>query len=640
MSPPQRSGAGSGAEAQGPADSLGYLVRELDLEFTPSPPAPKRRGPRVGTTAVLVALVALLVAGIGLVGTRVTGSVIGGDALDGVDPNTGAGAADISGIDRYRGTGWIAAENEQPGTSDWIVPDDPGMWEKIRGYADATSIDHGDAVTLYVTTDAPRWRAEAYRMGYYQGRGGRLIWSSGEMDGQRQADAVIDDETNMAEARWEPSVEIRTDDDWPPGYYLVRLTSSDGGGSFVPLVVRDDGSEAPLLVQSSVTTFQAYNGWGGANHYTGAGLRAETRARVISFDRPYGGNGSGEFFGREFEFVYFVERLGLDVTYWTDIDLHERAELALKRRAVVSLGHDEYYSTAMRRGLEQARDRGVNIAFFGANAIFRKIRLEDSPLGSSRRQVNYRVASEDPLHGEDPDEVTVSWRDPPSNEPESSLIGMMYECNPVKADMVIVDAGAWMFRGTGLRDGDRLPDAVGNEYDRVMPEAPTPENIQVVAHSPVVCGGVRSFANASYYTHASGAGVFAVGTFWFIPPLKTDCPDGPAGGSDCQIQRIVENVLRTFAGGPAGKRHPSVNNLAELGIRPGAGRSPSRNEPSRTTTTRPAPRSTTPRPTGPPATAAPTTPPPTTPPPPPTPPPTSAPPPPTSPPTTGEGAGT
>ena len=41
--------------------------------------------------------------------------------------------------------------------------------------------------------------------------------------------------------------------------------------------------------------------------------------------------------------------------------------------------------------------------------------------------MNYRVASEDPVDGEVPDEVTVSWRDAPSNRPESALIGQMYE---------------------------------------------------------------------------------------------------------------------------------------------------------------------------------------------------------------------
>jgi hypothetical protein len=552
-----------GPVSDAPADlkPLEYLVRELDLE----PPRPARhRG--AGQLAVLVAL-ALVVGATAVVGAR----ALDPDADGAVEQATGDTEAptDAAGsASAYRTADWIVRENEQPGTTDWLIPDDPKMWDKIRGYADTTSVDHGGQFRLFVTTAAPTWKADAYRIGYYQGNGARLVWSSPELPGIPQAKATIDPKTKMAEAHWEPSLEVQTDASWPPGMYLIRLTSTDGGATFVPLVVRDDGSEAPLLVQSSVTTWQAYNGWGGASLYTGAGGSAG-RARVVSFDRPYTGNGTGEFFGREFEFVYFVERLGLDVTYWTDIDLHERSELALKHRAVISLGHDEYYSMSMRDGLERARDEGVNLAFFGANAIFRKIRLEPSPLGGSRRQVNYRVAGEDPLNGKDPSQVTVSWRDAPSNESESSLIGNLYECNPVKADMVIVDADAWMFEGSGLRNGGKLPNAVGNEYDRVTPEAPTPPNIQVVAHSPVVCRGKRSFADATYYTAASHAGVFAVGTFWWIPPLKSDCPDGPTSTSDCQIQKIVENVLRTFAEGPAGVAHPSVNNLDRFGIRKG-----------------------------------------------------------------------
>ena len=177
------------------------------------------------------------------------------------------------------------------------------MWDKVRGYASRTSVDAGGDFDLFVTTGAPTWKADAYRMGYYQGDGGRLIWSSGELPGQTQAKPVVDATTHMAEAQWNPNVHVQTDATWPPGMYLIRLTSSDGGATFVPIIVRDDASQAPLLVQSSVTTWQAYNGWGGANHYTGAGGQSSTRARVISFDRPYGGNGSGEFFGREFEFV-------------------------------------------------------------------------------------------------------------------------------------------------------------------------------------------------------------------------------------------------------------------------------------------------------------------------------------------------
>ena len=54
------------------------------------------------------------------------------------------------------------------------------------------------------------------------------------------------------------------------------------------------------------------------------------------------------------------------------------------------------------------------------------------------------------------------------------MIGDYYECNPVQAPMVIAEADSWIFAGTGWKNGDQLPDAVGNEYDRVTPEAPAP----------------------------------------------------------------------------------------------------------------------------------------------------------------------
>jgi hypothetical protein len=546
---------------------LEYLIRELDLE-PPRPVHRRRWGRVVAAAAVVAGLVVVVAAGARLSGRPGGAGRAAAEPSSATRPSAGDPGRD-SGVERYRGPDWIRAENERPGTGEWVVPDDPRTWDKVRGFADTTSVDHGESFTLYVTTAAPTWRVDAYRIGFYGGAGGRLVWSSGDQPGVAQPPAVVDPDTNMAEAPWSPSLEVRTGPEWPPGVYLLKLTSSDGGQSFVPMVVRDDGSEADLVVQSSVTTWQAYNGWGGANLYTGRGGASETRARVVSFDRPYGGNGSGEFFGREYEFVYFAERLGLDVTYWTDIDLHERPELLMRHRGFVSLGHDEYYSTRMRDGLETARDRGVNLVFLGANAVYRKIRLEDSPLGTSRRQVNYRSAAEDPMRGVRDDEVTVSWREPPSNDPESALIGNYYECNPVRADWVVADASAWMFEGTGFRDGDRVPGMVGNEYDRVTPEAPTPDNIQVIAHSPVTCRGVASYADSTYYTAPSGAGVFAIGTFWLIPRLIADCPDGPATSPDCRVQRLTENVLRAFSEGPAGLRYPSRRNLEALGIRPG-----------------------------------------------------------------------
>jgi len=471
-------------------------------------------------------------------------------------------------IDDYRGPTWIADENAKPGTTEWQIPDDPKMWDKIRGFADATSVDFGESVVLRVSTKAPTWRVDAYRIGYYGGGGGRLIWSSPEQPGVVQPDAVSDPKTNMREAPWAPSLTVQTDGTWPPGQYMLKLVSSDGGATFVPLVVRDDGSEAPLLMQSAVTTWQAYNPWGGTNLYTGIRGESATRARVVSFDRPYGGNGSGEFLGREFEFIWFLERNGFDVTYWTNIDLDAQGERALQHKAILIPGHDEYYTVAMRQSLEKARDAGVNLAFFGANNVYRRIRLEPSKLGERRHEVNYRSASEDPLNGKDNAQVTTSFREAPAANPESSLIGNYYECNPVKADWVVGDASAWMFEGSGFKNGDKVTNMVGNEYDRVTPGVPTPENIQVLSHSPVTCKGKKSFADSTWYSAPSGAGVFSAGTFGWSPLMDEACPNGIETSPPCRLQKVTENLLKAFAAGPAGAAHPSQNNLAKFGIGP------------------------------------------------------------------------
>lgn len=462
----------------------------------------------------------------------------------------------------------IAEENARSGTPGWPITGDAAAWDKVRGFADKVSAQRGESVKLYVSTPAKTFRVDAYRMGYYQGIGARLVWRSGTLPGGVQPDAVIDPATGMREAPWSASATVAVGADWTPGIYMLELLSDDGGASYVPLTVRDDSSHAAFLVQSSVTTWQAYNGWGGANLYTGPGLKTSTRARVVSFDRPYTGNGSGEYFGREDLLVQQVEAMGLDVSYTTDIDTHARPELLKNHTTFISGAHDEYWTKEMRDGAESARDVGVNLLFMGANAAFRRIRLEPSPLGAYRREVNYRVAAEDPLNGIDPSRVTTSWRDAPNARPESTMIGDLYECNPVEADMVIGEASSWVFAGTGLHDGDKLAKLVGNEYDRVTPEEPTPDDIEVLAHSPVVCRGVKSFSDMTYYTAPSGAGVFATGTFQVEAHMGRPCED-TSQSLDCEVRTMMANVLAGFSSGPAGAAHPSKNNLARFGIHRG-----------------------------------------------------------------------
>ena len=469
--------------------------------------------------------------------------------------------------------GTIRTENERPGSSDFMFPFEDDVMSKVHAYASTDSARAGDTVSIMASTAGTEVSARAFRMGWYHGAGGREIWRGGPFAAAQQTTPAMDRETGVIECTWSPSFDVAIDESWVPGMYLFRVDSDDGGSTFVPLVVLDD-RPADVLVISAMTTWQAYNEWGGAGLYAGPDGRLASRAKVVSFDRPYEHSGSGHFFGGEFELVQLVESMGFDVAYTTNLDLHARpTQTTYGYKVIISLAHDEYYSLEMRQALEAARAAGVNLMFLGANAIFRRIRLEPSSAGQpNRSMVNYRRASADPWYGRGDDaRVTAEWRDEPGRNPESALIGNFYESNPCEGDMVISDASSWVFAGTGLANGDRLRGLVGNEYDRVTPEQPTPENIQVLCHSPLVVRDRQTFADMTYYTHGgNGAGVWATGTLWWerhLGPLCAGTDD--AHTLECHVRRITANVLDVFARGPAGATHPSMSNLARHGIEPG-----------------------------------------------------------------------
>jgi len=278
-------------------------------------------------------------------------------------------------------------------------------------------------------------------------------------------------------------------------------------------------------------------------------------------------DGAYLFMVYERKLINLAERLGLPLAYLTSLDIASDPHSLDGAAALVSPGHDEYWSPPERTIVTAARDGGMNIAFLGANAMFRRTRLEPTPLGDNRLVVCYKTSYElDPMYGKHNRLVTSDWRDPPNPDPESSLIGTIYEGYPAIADYVVRTPNAWMFRGTGVRQGTRFPVLVGIEYDRVTPGYPIERPIQVLAHSPLVCQGVSSFADSAYYTHAGGAGVFNTGTMrWvesFGPPLYGW---GLASAAGRFTRRVTANVLTAFADGPAAAKYPAHDNLDAIG---------------------------------------------------------------------------
>jgi hypothetical protein len=458
-----------------------------------------------------------------------------------------------------------ARENARPGDRDWRLRR-LGADRAVEGYADRVSVLPGEAFHLHVSTTAAAFRAEAFRMGWYGGAGARKVWQSPRVTGARRSVPGPAGATRTVTAGWQPSLRVPTAG-WPEGAYLIRLTADGGAQRYVPLVVRSARTDGKLVLLHATATWQAYNTWGGHSLYQGPGGKADysNRSLAVSCDRPFDGDGAKLFLTYERPVVALAERLGLPVAYVTGMDVDREPGLLRGARAVVSLGHDEYWSPAMRERVTAARDAGTNVAFLGANACFRRIRLEAADSGDRRLVVCYKTDWQwDPLYGKDDAAVTADWREPPDARPESSLTGVLYESNPTSAAYVVADPGHWVFAGTGVRRGTRFANLVGTEYDRVNSGPLTPRPIHIVAHSRLVCRGVRTFSDSAYYTTPGGAGVFATGTMRWVESMTGNGAHGIARHTARFTGRVTANVLRVFAAGPAGTAHPAQDNLADF----------------------------------------------------------------------------
>jgi hypothetical protein len=459
-------------------------------------------------------------------------------------------------------------ENALPGTSDWVIRH-LGAEHEIEGYTGRASVLPGQPVPLFVSTTGRGFRATAYRLGWYQGHGARQLWTSGTVRGGAQRAASVTGATNTVSASWDPVLQVPTDD-WPPGAYLIKLVADTGGQRYVPVTVRSPSCAGKVVLKACVQTWQAYNTWGGYDLYQGPTGAYADRSLVVSLDRPYAGNGASMFLTYERNVIKLAEFMttqpgGLDLAYVTSMDIDASPRLLDGASALISLGHDEYWTPAERANVTAARDRGVNLAFLGANAMFRRTRLQPTAVGDAREVVCYKTDYRaDPQYGTDPSAVTSDWRDPPGADPESSLIGTSYEGYPVDAPFVVSSPGSWVYRGTGVSAGDSFPHLVGVEYDRVNPAYPLQRPIEVLSHSPLTCGGVASYGDSAYYTHAGGAGVYNSGTMRWVEAIYGDQPHGIGGATPAFVRTVTTNVLRAFAQGPAAARYPASDNLDQI----------------------------------------------------------------------------
>jgi hypothetical protein len=467
----------------------------------------------------------------------------------------------------------IRGENEKPGTSDWLLTNvrvDPA--NKIRcpwieGYCSRTSVRPGETIEIMVSTNpASAFTIDLYRLGYYGGKGGRLVARLGPFRGTVQPDPGVGEE-RVRECAWEPATKLTIPADWPSGVYLGKMTAErEGLQSYIIFIVRDD-RPCEFLFQCSDTTWSAYNRWPDLwslyddgtpphNWYVGPGVR-------VSWDRPYGryrqifdaplSQGSGEFLLWEFPLAFWMEQAGYDVSYISNVDTHADAKGLLRARAFLSVGHDEYWSQEMFDHVQGAVNAGVSAAFFSGNSVDGLLDITPGARG-----VPNRVISRIGKFGFDDPEVKQfqgKWKRHGPNP--SSLMGAR-TTHPANggADWICVNEKHWLFEGTGMKNGDKIAGLVGWEHHGLPAKIP---GLEVVARGPVYSN--KRPQNVEYtatmYPGPKENWVFNAATIWWSdglsePPgyLRPTSHGNTPPGPDARVQRMTTNLFRRFLAAP------------------------------------------------------------------------------------------
>ena len=186
--------------------------------------------------------------------------------LKGAAAGSGVVAADLGALSGLAGaaSATIATENSLAGAlpAEWDIDPDPS----IEGFSTQYSVNAGQTIQFKVRTSSTSYRIDIYRLGWYGGRGARKVVTINPSVPlpQSQPAPLQDNVTGLVDcSNWAVSASWAVPADAVSGVYVANLNRLDSSASNrILFVVRNDGRQSDVLVQTSDTTYQAYNTWG------------------------------------------------------------------------------------------------------------------------------------------------------------------------------------------------------------------------------------------------------------------------------------------------------------------------------------------------------------------------------------------
>lgn len=339
----------------------------------------------------------------------------------------------------------------------------PGLF--VEGYTNELSYAPGEEVAFHLSSSAAKVHMVIERVGAQRHK----VYEKTDVPA---AAHPVPDRASSHGCGWPAAFTMTVPDDWKSGYYEATLTVQDGGGAFTHrnrrtasgslfFVVRakDPGSTSHILLQLCTNTYNAYTNWGGHSLYSYHD-RDGVQGHRVSFDRPI----SSQFGRWELPFVQWAEKNGFTLEYAVNSDLEFHPELLKSYRLVLSVGHDEYWSTPMRDHLEAYIKDGGNVAFFSGNTCCWQVRSEDEGRSLTCYKQWYNI---DPLFRQgDHKLLSTLWSHHLIGRPENELTGVCFlwggyhrshgQFMDGPASYEVHRPDHWLYEGTNLKQGDRF----------------------------------------------------------------------------------------------------------------------------------------------------------------------------------------
>lgn len=243
----------------------------------------------------------------------------------------------------------------------------------VEGYFNELSYLPGEKVELHLSASVENISIAIERVGVKN----ELVY---EKDGIAGKVFPVPDRASSDGCNWPVAFEYAIPKNWKSGYYQATLSGRKLGEekpatAVLFFVVRsaNPGAGSTILLQISTNTYNAYTNWGGHSLYSYHD-RDGLQGHRVSFNRPL----RSQFGNWEIHFVRWAEANGYKLDYAVNSDLEFHPEILKHYNLVLSVGHDEYWSSPMRDNLEAYIADGGNVAFFSGNTCCWQVRSEEN----------------------------------------------------------------------------------------------------------------------------------------------------------------------------------------------------------------------------------------------------------------------